>query len=272
MDLPLELPNLNVLKLQLTLNVIHMFLFGASQAHFHVLLRSLCGIVIPSASKHAYETKLLSEFMDILAEDVDLLEKHDILLHDSGVLLLVYILIFLKHLPQVIHIVLKVLALVSIFTVKVCVTLLILNLLLDVFLVETDDALLELLEVGNVMQAFEDVVLELLLEAFLLIKLLPQVSDLISETLLAHSQIINNKCEVLIHTVEVLELLTHLVGLLIQLLDLDLAGSNVTLELLDLVVKNELELLQLLRFLLQVVNSLVLITDCSFTLLNFTLL
>jgi len=107
--------------------------------------------------------------MDILAEDVDLLEKHDILLHYPGVFLLVHILIFLKHLPQVVHIVLKVLALVSIFTVKVCVTLLILNLLLDVFLVETDDTLLELLEVGNVMQAFEDVVLELLLEAFLLI-------------------------------------------------------------------------------------------------------
>jgi len=98
------------------------------------------------------------------------------------------------------------------------------------------------------------------------------VSDLVCETLLAHSQIIHDKCEILIHTVEVLELLTHLVGLLIQLLDLDLAGSNVTLELLDLVVKHELELLQLLCFLLQVINSLVLITDCCFTLLNFTLL
>jgi hypothetical protein len=37
--------------------------------------------------------------MDILAEDIDLLEKHDILLHDPGVLLLVHILILLKHLP-----------------------------------------------------------------------------------------------------------------------------------------------------------------------------
>ena len=99
LDLPLELPDLNVLKLQLTLNVIHLFLFGASEAHFHVLLRSLRGIVIPSASKHAYEAELLSEFMNILAEDVDLLEKHDILLHNPGVLLLVHILIFLKHLP-----------------------------------------------------------------------------------------------------------------------------------------------------------------------------
>jgi hypothetical protein len=59
-----------------------MFLFGASEAHFHILLRSLRGVVVPSASKHAYETKLLSEFMNILAEDVDLLEKHDIFLHD----------------------------------------------------------------------------------------------------------------------------------------------------------------------------------------------
>ena len=155
---------------------------------------------------------------------------------------------------------------------KVCVTLLIFNLLLDVFLVETDDALLELLEIGYVMQAFEDVVLELLLEAFLLIKLLSQVSNLVCETLLSHSQIIHDKCEVLIHTVEMLEFLTHLVSLLIQLLDLDFTGSNITLELLDLVVKDELELLQLLCFLLQVINSLVFITDCCFTLLDFTLL
>ena len=106
MDLPLELPYLDILKLQLTLNVIHMFLIGTSKAHFHVLLRSLSGVVFPSASKHAYEAELLSEFMDILAEDIDLLEKHDILLHDPGVLLLVHILILLKHLPQVVHIVL----------------------------------------------------------------------------------------------------------------------------------------------------------------------
>ena len=99
MDLSLELPDLNVLKLQLTLNVIHVFLLGASKAHFHVLLRSLRGVVIPSASKHAYEAELLSQLMDILAEDIDLLEKHDILLHDPGVLLLVHILILLKHLP-----------------------------------------------------------------------------------------------------------------------------------------------------------------------------
>ena len=69
-----------------------------------------------------------------------------------------------------------------------------------------------------------------------------------------------------------LELLAHLVGLLIQLLDLDLAGSNVTLELLDLVVKDEFELLKFLRLLLQIVDSLVFVADCCFTLLYLAFL
>ena len=43
----------------------------------------------------------------------------------------------------------------------------------------------------------------------------------------------------------------HFIGLLVELLDFDLFGANVTLELLNLVVKHELELFQLLNLLLQ---------------------
>jgi len=70
----------------------------------------------------------------------------------------------------------------------------------------------------------------------------------------------------------VLELLTHFVGLLVQLLDLNFSGSNIALKFLDLVVEDELELFEFLSLLLEVVNSLVLVTDGGLTLLNFALL
>lgn len=57
-----------------------------------------------------------------------------------------------------------------------------------------------------------------------------------------------------------LELLTHFVGLLVQLLDLNFSGSNIALKFLDLVVEDELELLQLLSLLLQLVYLLLPVT------------
>ena len=69
-----------------------------------------------------------------------------------------------------------------------------------------------------------------------------------------------------------LELLPHLVCLLIELLYLNFTGSNVTLKFLNLVVEHELKLLELLCFLLQIVYSLILIPDCSLSLLYLSLL
>lgn len=210
--------------------------------------------------------------MHILSKYVDLLEKHDIFLHDPGVLLLVHVLVLLQHLSQIVNVVFKVLSLVGVFPVQVGVSLLILDLFLDVLLVEADDALLEFLEVSDVMQALEHIVLELLLEALLVIQLLAQVRHLVSQALLSHSEIINDQSQVLINTIKVLKLLSHLVGLLIKLLDFNLTGSNVTLELLDLVIEDELELLKLLCLLLQVIDALVLVADGGLTLLNLSLL
>lgn len=53
----------------------------------------------------------------------------------------------------------------------------------------------------------------------------------------------------------------HLVGLFIQLLNLNLFGANVSLQLLDLVVEHELELLEFLNLLLQLANLDVLFLD-----------
>jgi len=210
--------------------------------------------------------------VNILAKNVDFLKKHDIFLHNSRIFLFMDILVLLEHLSQIIHIVFKVLALIGILAMKVSISLLILDLFFDILFVKADDSFLELLEISNMMEALEDIVLELLLEALLFIKLLPQMSDLICQTFLSHTQIVHDKRKILVNTIEMLELLTHLISLLIQFLNLDLTGSNITLEFLNLVVEDELELFKLLGLLFEIVDSLVFIADGSLTLLDLTFL
>lgn len=69
-----------------------------------------------------------------------------------------------------------------------------------------------------------------------------------------------------------LKLLSHLVCLFIELLDLNLTGSNITLKFLNLIVEHELKLLKLLRFLLQIVYSLILVPNRGLSLLYLALL
>jgi hypothetical protein len=126
-----------------------------------------------------------------------------------------HILVLLKHLSQIVHIVLEVLALVSVLTMKVSIALLILDLFFNILLVKSDNTLLQLFEISDVVKALKYIILELLFEAFLLIELFSQVSDFIGQTFLSHTQIINDKSEILIHSVEVLQLLSHLICLLI---------------------------------------------------------
>jgi len=90
---------------------------------------------------------------------------------------------------------------------------LVLDLFFDILLMKSDDSSLELLEVSDVMKNFEDIILELLLVTFLFIKRLSKVFNLGGKTLLSHSKIINNKCQILVDSVEMLKLLSHDVGL-----------------------------------------------------------
>ena len=69
-----------------------------------------------------------------------------------------------------------------------------------------------------------------------------------------------------------LQLLFHLVGLLIQLLDFELPGPNISLQLFDLIIKHELKLLKLLRFLFKIINPLIFILDGSLSFLQLPLL
>jgi hypothetical protein len=69
-----------------------------------------------------------------------------------------------------------------------------------------------------------------------------------------------------------LELRSHLVRLLIQILYLDLSRSDVSLKLFDFVVKHELELLKLLRLLLEFEYPVVFLLDGLLALQDLLLL
>lgn len=55
----------------------------------------------------------------------------------------------------------------------------------------------------------------------------------------------------------------HLVGLIFEIVDGLASGTNIALQLLNLIVKHKLEFLQLLGLLLQVMDPFVLISDRS---------
>ncbi len=63
-----------------------------------------------------------------------------------------------------------------------------------------------------------------------------------------------------------LKLRSHLVRLLIQILYLDLSGSDISLKLFDFVVKHEFKLFKLLGLLLEVEDAVVFLLDCLFAL------
>ena len=178
------------------------------------------------------------------------------------------VLVLLEHESQVVNVVLQVSSLLSVLFVDIGVSGLVLDLLFHVFLVQSDDSSLQLFEVSDVMENLEDIILEFLLVALLLVQLLPQVFDLGGQTLLSHSQIVNDQSQVLVHPVKMLQLLPHDVGLLLKLLDLDLSWADVSLQFLDFIIQDELELFELLSFLFKVQNSLIFVLDGGFSLLE----
>jgi len=203
---------------------------------------------------------------------VDLLQKLNILRHNLRVLLLVDILILLEHQSQVVNVVFQVSSLLSVLFMDVGVSGLVLDLFFDVLFMESNDTSLKLLEISDVVKDLKNIVLELLLVSLLLIKVLSQVFDLGGQTLLSHSEIIHDKSKILIDSVEMLQLLPHDVGLLLELLNFNFSWADISLELLDFVIKNELELLKFLSLLFQVNNSLIFVLDSGLSLTELGLL
>jgi len=69
-----------------------------------------------------------------------------------------------------------------------------------------------------------------------------------------------------------LELRSHLVRLLIQILYLDFSGSDISLQLFDFIVKHEFELFKLLGLLLELKDAVVFLLDCLLALQDLLLL
>lgn len=125
-----------------------------------------------------------------------------------------------------------------------------LDLLGHVHLVKADDSLLELLVVSDVVQCIVYLIFELLLLLFLSLQDLAQVTVLTNQPTHPHSQILNNQTQVHKDSLEMSLLLLHLICLLLELVDSVASWPNITLQLLDLVIKHKLELLQFLSLLL----------------------
>ena len=110
-------------------------------------------------------------------------------------------------------------------------------------------------------QLLLDIVLEVLNHAILPHDLVLHLIGCLGQTFLSHSQIVHDQNQVLIDSIEVFLLRAHLICLFVKFLDLDLLRANVTLQLLDLVVENELKLFQLLNLLLKLPNLDILLID-----------
>jgi hypothetical protein len=121
-------------------------------------------------------------------------------------------------------------------------------------------------------EALVDIFHELLLVCLLLVDVFGKTFFLLDKATLTHAEILNNQEQVLVYTCEVVNFLFHRVSLLLQFVQLLLAGTNVALQLLDLVIQHKLELLKLLSLFLQIVNSLILVPNGSVALSKLTLL
>jgi hypothetical protein len=86
---------------------------------------------------------------------------------------------------------------------------------LHVDFVQVDDTFLEFFVVSKMVQAVVDVLLELSLVTFLLVRVLLELLRLRCEAVLTELQVTNDKLEVLCHPMEMLHFLVHLSRLLI---------------------------------------------------------
>jgi hypothetical protein len=125
-----------------------------------------------------------------------------------------------------------------------------LNLFCNILLVELDNLFLKLLVVAYVVKCVMDLFFELLLVLFLYFELLLQLALFTDKPAHSHPEILNDQAEVFLNATEMSLLLLHLVRLLFQFVDCSTSWPDVSPELLNFVVKNELELLKLLCFLL----------------------
>lgn len=130
---------------------------------------------------------------------------------------------------------------------------------------------LQLLVVIGCLEKLNQVVLELAFSSILTFKFVFHFPDLILQAFLPESQVFHDQKEVFVYAGKVLVLSFHLIDLVFELADLDVARPNFLLELLDLIIKHELKLFKFLDLLAQVLNASSLLVQGHFSLIDLGL-
>jgi len=138
--------------------------------------------------------------------------------------------------------------------------------------VKANNTLLQPLVVLDMLHYLEDVVLEALLPHQLKVYFVPATQEFIFETLVLHSQIINDQIQVVTDPVEMLDFDLHLVNLLMQARNIVLTRQNISLQFFNFVIKNEFEFLKFLSLLLQLHDASIFVLDSGFAGLQLSFL
>jgi len=145
-------------------------------------------------------------------------------------------------------------------------------LILDVDLVQLNNTFLELLVIGDLLEALKNVIFEAFNIAVLLDDSLTDILGLFGQTIKSHAEISLNQLQVRADSVKMPDFLVHFGVLLMELLSVSLSGHDVLLHLFDLIIEHELEFLQLLSLLPEVVDPGAFFSESAVTLSNFFLL
>jgi len=145
-------------------------------------------------------------------------------------------------------------------------------LILDVDLVQLNNTFLELLVIGDLLEALKNVIFEAFNIAVLLDDSLTDILGLFGQTIKSHAEISLNQLQVRADSVKMPDFLVHFGVLLMELLSVSLSGHDVLLHLFDLIIEHELEFLHLLSLLPEVVDPGAFFSESAVTLSNFFLL
>lgn len=178
------------------------------------------------------------------AELVKLFDELNVLIENASLLLSVLFSLLRQLHLQCGYTVLDLLSLLGVHLIHICSVWVIDLIAKHPQSVKSDNALLELFVCQTVLEEhLLAVVLELSHFLILLRNRDLHLAERLRKTFLAHSQVIHNQDKILVDSIKVLLLWSHLVRLFIQLLNLHFLRADVSLELLNLIVKYKFELL-----------------------------
>lgn len=227
-----------------------------------LLLTLLSFISSGSRNTTPKQSNLLLELLLFFSHLVDALDQVHVVLHKSCVTFSV----LLKATSELTAVVLDVGFIGFTFTSALSTLISSLGplaclLFLDPSLVEAHNAPLKFLVVGDVLDNLKNIVLETFLSEDLDVKSMSTSQVFFLKTLVAHLEILNNEFQVCADGLEVLHFDLHLIDLFVQRGDIVFTGKDIALQLLDLIIKHELELFELLRLLFEFNNASILVFD-----------